>query len=256
MTVEITCPICGFSKTLIQENIPERVRFVNCPRCGIRFEFIKRDDTDLGLSTGITKTPGSEKTENENMLKGIYHSVKSLLFSPKNFFSRMKFGIGIGESFLFGLLIGSIGTMLGWFWQFLIFSGNKAYPGSDLSDLILSNISFYIVLILCPFFVTIKMFFIGGILHVSLLILRQVKSGFEGTFRVVAYSQASQIFSIIPFIGGIIGFIWQLIILLIGLKGVHRSSAPGVIAALLLPFGFMAFAIIAILLSSSLSFFI
>jgi hypothetical protein len=79
------------------------------------------------------------------------------------------------------------------------------------------------------------MFVTSGILHLCLLIVQAGNHGFEGTFRVVALSQATQILGVVPFIGGIVGAIWFIVVQIIGLREIHETSYLRVIIALILP---------------------
>jgi hypothetical protein len=53
---------------------------------------------------------------------------------------------------------------------------------------------------------------------------------------VVAYSQATQFLSIIPFIGGMAAFVWLIAIQIIGLREIHDTSYGRVVMAYLIPF--------------------
>ena len=59
--------------------------------------------------------------------------------------------------------------------------------------------------------------------------------GEEGTFRVVAYAQAPQILSVVPFIGGFAGGLWAIVVQIIGLREIHETTYLRVIIALILP---------------------
>ncbi|OPX37866.1 MAG: hypothetical protein B1H13_12185 [Desulfobacteraceae bacterium 4484_190.3] len=65
--------------------------------------------------------------------------------------------------------------------------------------------------------------------------VRGANNGFEATFRVVSYSQAAQIVGVIPFLGGWIGGVWQLIVQIIGLREIHETSYLRVILAFVIP---------------------
>ena len=52
---------------------------------------------------------------------------------------------------------------------------------------------------------------------------------------MVSYSQATQIWAVIPFIGGFIGSLWILIVQIVGLREIHETSYLRVILALLIP---------------------
>jgi hypothetical protein len=91
------------------------------------------------------------------------------------------------------------------------------------------------------------LFVTSGIAHLCLRLVGAGQSGFEGTFRVMAYSQAAQLWSLIPFLGGWIGWIWRLIIQLIGLREIHQTSYPRLILAALIPVAFVVLLMVAIL---------
>jgi hypothetical protein len=92
----------------------------------------------------------------------------------------------------------------------------------------------------------LSMFIYSAILHLLLLMVRGGKNGFEATFRVVAYSQAAQVWELIPIVGSWIGGVWQLIVQVVGLREIHGVSYLRIILAFLLPVAFLFVVIIAI----------
>jgi hypothetical protein len=52
---------------------------------------------------------------------------------------------------------------------------------------------------------------------------------------VVAYSQATQVISLIPFVGGLGAWIWNLVVQIVGLKEIHEITYGRVVLALLIP---------------------
>ena len=71
--------------------------------------------------------------------------------------------------------------------------------------------------------------------HVFVMLLARRHAGFEATLKVVCYSTGVNIFYFLPFLGGLIGGLWQLLLLTVGLKEIHRISAPRAIAIALIP---------------------
>jgi len=55
----------------------------------------------------------------------------------------------------------------------------------------------------------------------------------------MAYSQATRIWSILPFIGSPIGWIWRSIVQIIGLKEAHETSYLRIIVAFSIPIGLL-----------------
>jgi len=55
----------------------------------------------------------------------------------------------------------------------------------------------------------------------------------------MAYSQATRIWSILPFIGSLIGWIWRSLVQIIGLKEAHETSYLRIIVAFSIPIGLL-----------------
>lgn len=257
MTVEITCPKCSFSKSIPREKIPAGARWATCPRCKHRFGLVIPETGPHPEQEPREEKPeelrerGATPWENRSELglwQGIYQTFKAVLFSPENFFSTVTFRRGIKEPLAYGLLVGSIGSMFGFFWQFLMMSGSLVALGEELMGHLSMSLIFLAIIIISPIFVTIAMFLTSGVLHLLLRIVRAGKNGFEATFRVVSYSQATQIWGVIPFIGGFIGFIWILIVQIVGLREIHETSYLRVILALLIPVALILLLILAIVI--------
>ena len=90
-------------------------------------------------------------------------------------------------------------------------------------------------MILTPLYVIINMFVVSGILHLCLVITGAGRNGFEGTFRIVAFSQSIKLLALVPFVGGFVGWFWHFIVQVIGLREMHETSSLRTIIAMLLP---------------------
>lgn len=253
MTIELTCPYCSFSKNVPKDKIPANTKWANCPRCQRRFEiFPSGNDATLVVPINTSETghqdteKGTEKKsiredshwENRSELglwQAIYLTVKEVLLSPDSFFKNLSPTGGIKEPLAFGLLTGSIGAMFSAFWQFLMISGGMLSIGDLFAGQLSFGLIFMIIIILVPVATVVAMFISSSIWHLFLLLVKGAENGFEATFKVVSYSQSVQLVAIIPFIGGWISMIWQLVIQIIGLKEIHETSYLKVIFAFLIP---------------------
>lgn len=263
MTIEIICPNCNFTRKVPREKIPAGTRWATCPSCKERFEFAL-----FGLTSPFGQDRNGRESEGKGkraispwenrfelgLWQGISQTFKAVLFSPEKLFSTMMVGEGIREPLAFGLLLGSIGTMFGFFWQFLIMSGKILSLSGDMIDQSQLKFIFMGIIMISPLLVLLKMFFTGGIIHLSLLILKGGRRGFEGTFRVIAFSQTARILGVIPIVGGIVGSIWHFIVLVIGLKAIHEISYLRVIIALLIPVTFIIILVMAVIIMLSVLF--
>jgi hypothetical protein len=266
MAVELVCPFCGFSKKTSEQMIPDRARWAICPRCRRKFEIsLSSRGTDaVAVNTPVDGGPhdtgqesetGSEREgapwesrSGDGFVRGMYRTVKSVLFSPAVFFRRLDFSGGLGEPLAFGLLIGAVGNMFALFWPVMMISGGLFSFGGALLGQVGAGMIFLILMVAIPVCVTLSMFIYSGVLYLLLLMVRGGKNGFEATFRVVAYSQAAQVWELVPVIGSWIGGIWQLVVQVIGLREIHGVSYLRIILAFLLPVAFLFVVIIALVI--------
>jgi hypothetical protein len=92
----------------------------------------------------------------------------------------------------------------------------------------------YIVFV--PVMVIVGMFVASGILHLCLMIVGGAKKPFETTFRVVCFSSGSTyLLSMIPFCGGLIAGVWNIVLECIGLARAHEIDTGKAVMAVLLP---------------------
>jgi hypothetical protein len=91
------------------------------------------------------------------------------------------------------------------------------------------------MVLLAPIFVIIGVFIYAAILHLMLMIVGGAHNGFEATVRVVCYAQTAQLANIIPFCGGIVALVWQIILFVIGFATAHRTTQGKAILAVVLP---------------------
>lgn len=253
MTIELTCPYCSFSKKIPKEKIPASAKWATCPRCKERFEiFPSGEDVSLVVTKTQRETrhqSPAEETEKESiredacwenrselgLWQAIYQTIKEVLFSPDAFFRKLKYKGGMKEPLAFGLLTGSIGAMFGVFWQFLMMTGGFLPIADVITGQFAFSLIFLVSIVFIPIAMVAGMFISSGIWYLFLLLLKGADHGFEGTFRVVSYSQSAQIVSLIPVLGGWVSVIWQLVIQIIGLKEIHETSYLKVILAFLIP---------------------
>jgi predicted Zn finger-like uncharacterized protein len=230
--VNITCPQCNYTKSIPLEKIPPGARWIKCPQCGNRFEYLKQEEDSSTEKKGAT--PWERRIE-LGLWKGIKQTIKSVLFSPKHMFSAMSVKDGWREPLAFGLLVGSIGSMCAFFWEFLIAHSGLLRPFGSFSHSLSSPIIFLIFIFLSPLFVSMSIFVSSLIVHFLLVLVKAGNNRFEATLRVIAYSQATRIWSILPFIGSMIGWIWRSIVQIVGLKEAHETTYLRIIVAFSVP---------------------
>jgi predicted Zn finger-like uncharacterized protein len=220
MNIEITCPECKFSRSVPEDKIPAKVKWVVCPGCRHRFEFTRAIP---GATDSQKASPWERRTE-IGLWKGIYETLVAALFSPGEFFRGRIAKKGIREPLAFGLLMGSLGYIMAFFWDFILLSSGIMPYSSYVSDQIPVNALFLILMILSPVLVAVNIFFTAAVIHLLGLVFNGEKGGFEGSFRVVAFGQSTGALALIPVIGLFIGWCWNLVIVITGLRETHGTS--------------------------------
>ncbi|NIQ37277.1 MAG: hypothetical protein GTN81_01605 [Proteobacteria bacterium] len=175
-----------------------------------------------------------EDMENLGFMRAFFGTMWEVLFRPAGFFSRMPVGGGLGRPLVFALLMGVLGGVFGLIYQFLM----MYFLGSVFSAEGFGTVNVPLMIgsaIGLPIITIIGVFIGSGVLHVSLMIVRGNRRGFEATFRVIAYAMSTQMLAIIPLLGGLVGGIWSLVIEIIGLRESHDITTGRAVFAVFLP---------------------
>jgi len=73
-------------------------------------------------------------------------------------------------------------------------------------------------------------------LHVSLAVLGGARGTYGTTLKAVCYSSSATAFNVFPVCGAAVGAVWQVVVQVIGLRELHRTSTARAVWAWLLPF--------------------
>jgi hypothetical protein len=157
---------------------------------------------------------------------------------PFSFFGEMNRGPEFGGALIFAMLVALIVGFVDFFWDVLgigaglMMSGmEEGYAEGAFWGLMTSPVS----IVLRPIFVVIGVFIWGGILHLFLLMFGAARLGFENTLKVVCYATAPTLLSVVPVCGSQVGWIWGVVITVIGLQVAHGIGTAPALGAVLLP---------------------
>ena len=224
------CPHCG--KEVADDQI-------FCHHCGGR---MRAEDASSVLET-VENASGRERTaweerEARGFFRGLFSTANDALFRPSEFFRKMAVTGGLTDPLLYALILGMVGVMFSYLWQIVtrgsmpgMIPGMQTGTGPDMFH----GVGLALLAFFSPFFIIMGMFVSAGILHLCLMIVKGTRSGFEGTFRVVAYGYSAYIFMIIPFCGGILTAVWAIVLSIIGLREAHETSGGKAAFAVFLP---------------------
>jgi len=185
-----------------------------------------------------------ERRSQIGIVNALIETTKQVLLQPVVFFRSMPVTGGLGDPLLYAVIIGYAGLLVSTIYNLVFrgvltsslsrFGGNSEME--QLASFMQGGTGVVINLILGPVFIVVFLFVSAGIFHLVLLALGGAARGFEGTFRVAGYSQAASIFNIIPVCGGLVGLVYVIVLLVIGLSEAHGISRGKAAAAVLIPF--------------------
>ncbi len=158
------------------------------------------------------------------LLSGLWRTIWLVLLHPVRSFSAPA-RPGVGWCLGFGLILGTLGETAGILWHRLAGLGWS-------SGLVENPLA---AVLLAPLGVLASLFVGAAVMHFFLFIVRGTRAGFAATFRVLAYSQAAQIFLLVPMVGSAVMAVWSLVVSVAGLAAAHRVGRGRVVLAMLLP---------------------
>ena len=185
-----------------------------------------------------------EERDRLGFLDALIETVKLLVTAPGDAFSRLRPDGDLIWPLIFGLIFSWIGQFFGQIWN-VIFGGAMQSMMGGLGDLeglaafgAGSIVQTIFILVLWPIFYAIIMFIAAGIYHLCLMLVGGVEQsplGFEGTLKVLCYSQVATLANIVPILGFLIVLVASVILTVVGFTEVHKTSQGKALIAVLIP---------------------
>lgn len=217
----------------------------NCPNCGKPVEiagegqFCPFCGTDLGdvavPGEGEKHSPWDDRVR-VGFFRGFVDTWVESVFHPTKFFAAMPVEGGYGGPLLYGFIVGEIGLLFGLFWEGLfMMMGALGERGQQLEAMGVSAAVLAMGALLSPLFVVIGYFLASGVLHLCLLLVGGARRDFEATFRVVCYAAGANLFNVLPLCGGLVAWLWNAVLNVIGIREAHEISSGKALLAYCLP---------------------
>jgi hypothetical protein len=197
--------------------------------------------TAIAPAAGSTSAaPRSGLPWDERHSKGFFgafiETLQMVLTRPGEAFTAMRREGGLGEPLVYALIGGTFGIVVGLFYRFALRSVFSGFGRTGALDHMFGSAALILMMILSPVLVAIGTFIVSAILHLCLMIVGGAKQSFETTFRVVCFSGGSiNPLQVIPICGGLIAFVWGLVLYCIGLARSHEIETGRAVLAVLLP---------------------
>ncbi len=230
-----TCPACS-------KELPEDLQAQFCPYCGAALEAAEPRPAAAGAPepeeapaerAGI---PWEVAADELTFVQRLTHTWSQSMLQPGEFFRNMRVDGGAGPALLYALILIIMGQAFNLFWQQLI-ADRLAERFGDVSPVLEQMFATAGAqqLLLMPLLALLGLFIGTLIYHLCLVIVGGAKNGMAATFRVLAYSESTQLLLVIPILGQFIAMIWSFVLIIIGIKEAHETTTGRAVFAFLLP---------------------
>jgi hypothetical protein len=194
-------------------------------------------------ATSTSETAGArsglpwEHRQERGFVNAFIETLAMVLTKPDLAFRTMKTEGGLGEPLIYALIGGCVGGIV----SLLLSLGLQSmglFTGQRDAFTAMAGMGIGMIglIVLVPVFIVIWLFIGAAIVHLCLMIVGGANKSFETTFRVLAFSQGSTgPLQIIPVCGGLIAFVWTLVVDCIGLARAHETTTGRAVLAVLLP---------------------
>ncbi|SNR80053.1 hypothetical protein SAMN04488503_1360 [Humidesulfovibrio mexicanus] len=191
---------------------------------------------------GAPKSTGSpvpfEDLPRHGFFSGLWATIRTLLTKPGEFFRAMPVADGMAKPLIFHVLLAEFMVACQYVWSLAGIGATAQYIGSpELMQMGLgaSGAAPVLLLVVYPLLLVLRLMLMTGVVHLLLRLLRSGGAGAEATFRVLCYSAAPLALGIFPVLGPLVGGIWSIVLTILGLKVVHRTSMAASMFAVFVP---------------------
>jgi hypothetical protein len=151
--------------------------------------------------------------------------------APRPFFAALPRSGSLGAAVLYYLSIGIPVAGVQLFWSMLgggngddvVQAGNALAAWGPLVEFLIS-----------PIYLLVSLFLSAGVVHLMLKLFGAT-GGFGVTTRTFAFAYSPQILGIVPVAGAIAGFIWMVVVAIVGVREAHGTTTGRAAAAILIP---------------------
>jgi hypothetical protein len=243
-----------------QQPLPEP-RGAFCPHCGTALPPVPEAADPAGTPERPAEVPPAplplpetsgapwERRAEVGFFTALVDTTLQVLSRPREFFRRMSASGGMGGPLAYAVLVGYVGLVATAVYDaiFEALLGSESLVGSGAQDfglgpefdralaLVEGGPGLLIQILLGPFLLAAGVFIAAGLNHLALMLLGGARRGFEATFRVVAYSKAASIVSLVPLCGPFVAIVWSAVASIVGLQVVHDTTLGKAVGAVLLP---------------------
>lgn len=201
--------------------------------------------TDSGGATPPVLAPASatgfpwEERAQRGFLNALIETVRLVLLEPSKTFATMPPVGGLGAPLFFFVLCTTVGGVASLGYQMALNAVNPSAGTPEqqaLANALASTAVLGGTIMFLPFFFAAIAFVSAALTHLALMIVGGAKKSFEATFRVTCYAGGStSVLNLLPVCGALAAWVWNIVVMVLGLSEVHGISKGRALAAVFLP---------------------
>ncbi|MCM2256140.1 MAG: YIP1 family protein [Vicinamibacteria bacterium] len=178
-----------------------------------------------------------ERGAGEGLVGGFAETVMRSLSDPVGLFRGAEVK-GVGRALAYATAIGTFVQCVGVAYLLLLRSlvDIEAFAPEPMRQALkdaMNPVDLGFQLILTPVQTVVGVLLFGAIAHGLLSATGTVRLGFEGTVAATAYSYGPMLLAVIPFCGAFVGFVWSLVLLILGLSTLQEAGVGRALLATL-----------------------
>lgn len=233
---------------------PERVAETVCPRCG-NFTCTECNPDGrslcpscitLGVAEPTFTPPPWERRSELGFVQGLWLTFKQSLFEPQKFWPSVPPEGPLLDALTYSWLLAIVTSLLTIPMTWLNFAQMResmaemtkamesmrelarAFETVSEQPLIFAIGLAGLTIISYP----LGLVFTAGLTYLGGLLFGASDKGFNATFRAIAYAQGPNIFNVVPVMGGMVAGLWTLILQVMALQAMQRTTVLRAIGAL------------------------
>lgn len=169
-----------------------------------------------------------EHPERYGVFRSFFRTIVRVMFSGKEFFSTIHSQVSSLRPASFYAIIGLIQALIGYLSSpsmvNFIKNSNIDPQHQVLMENLFSGQSLTMLIITTPFIMILQLLIYASFVYLAIRITNPEKADFPLTLRIIAYASAPMILCIVPYLGGLIGLVWFIYNIFIGVRYALRLS--------------------------------
>jgi len=188
-----------------------------------------------GRDGGARSNPWEDRA-GRSAVAAFAETLQRTLFHPIAFFRGTAPDCGTGAALLYAVIVGTLSIAVAILWQRALGDWVAPEYGGRFLPFFENRLALAGVSVFLPIGVAIGNLLWAAVLHVSLVVLGGARGTYATTLKAVCYSSSATAFNVFPVCGAVLGAVWQMVVQVIGLRELHRTSTARAFWAWFLPF--------------------